>query len=318
MDYYRRRKEIELIENSRYIDEDFYRIEHYYNKDINYRMINKELPIPKWFIEDIEKINIHFIETQRIITLEKKGGDSYSNTVNNCSKELREQISNVVKKAADVTSSLDSTYPNRLITKLKQGATNTFAELNEALLKLDEKRKLYSSAGLVVDTQDKDILQINDEQEHLINLLKLYIDDSHKKLEPYDKLSKRIILFLGIVNRRFKHKKLEINKEDGFVFKSTVLKDEKDNFLTIPLSKLSSGEQHELILFYKLIFNTKSGDTILIDEPELSLHISWQNKFISDLKDVTSINDLTFIIATHSPDIIDINWELRVELTGLE
>ncbi len=71
-------------------------------------------------------------------------------------------------------------------------------------------------------------------------------------------------------------------------------------------------------MFYELIFNTKVGDMIFIDEPELSLHITWQNKFINDLKEVTSMNSVAVVIATHSPDIIDKNWDLRVELEGLE
>lgn len=88
--------------------------------------------------------------------------------------------------------------------------------------------------------------------------------------------------------------------------------------MTIPSSGLSSGEQNELILFYKLIFNSQKNDLILIDEPELSLHISWQNKFIEDIKDIISINGLSVVIATHSPDIIGENWNLRVELKGVE
>ena len=99
---------------------------------------------------------------------------------------------------------------------------------------------------------------------------------------------------------------------------SSLKRDENNNHEEIAPSKLSSGEQNELVLFYKLIFHAAKGDMILIDEPELSLHISWQNKFIQDLIEVTSINDVSIIIATHSPDIIDENWDLKVELLGVE
>ncbi|EGQ8541534.1 AAA family ATPase [Vibrio parahaemolyticus] len=102
------------------------------------------------------------------------------------------------------------------------------------------------------------------------------------------------------------------------VFESSIISDKSGKAQIIPQSKLSSGEQNELILFYKLIFNTEDGDLILIDEPELSLHISWQNKFINDLKEVTSLTDVSIVIATHSPDIIDENWHLKVQLKGVE
>lgn len=227
-------------------------------------------------------------------------------------------ISLAVKESSSVTSKLDSTYPNRLITKLRQGTKDTFDELNKALLNLDERRKLFSSIGLVVDIGNSDILQIKESQNDLINILKLYIDDSHAKLDPFEELSKKLDLFIGIINKRFKHKKLEISHEEGFIFKSKIKKDKSGLLEAISPSKLSSGEQNEIILFYKLIFNSKPGDMIFIDEPELSLHISWQNKFIKDLKDVTSMNNVSILIATHSPDIIADNWDLKVELSGLE
>jgi predicted ATP-dependent endonuclease of OLD family len=63
-------------------------------------------------------------------------------------------------------------------------------------------------------------------------------------------------------------------------------------------------------LFYQLLFNTQDGSLLLIDEPEISLHISWQNQFINDLKEVIKINSMDILIATHSPDIISNYWNL--------
>ena len=205
-----------------------------------------------------------------------------------------------------------------MLNKLKQKTVDSFDELNTALLKLDERRKVLSSIGLIESTHDSDLLQITEEQPDLMNALKLYIDDSHKKLAPFDDISNKISLFRQIVNKRFKHKTLTINKNDGFVFRSKVKRDKDGQLEKISPLELSSGEQNELILFYELIFKSSPGDLILIDEPELSLHISWQNKFINDLKEVTSINKVSIIIATHSPDIIDENWDLKVELQGIE
>lgn len=274
--------------------------------------------IPLWFQEGIDKVNVRFIETQRIITAKESGSDSYVNNLNKCSQELKSMIDIASKESSLISSTLDSTYPNRLVTKLRQGTRDTFEELNHALAKLNDRRKEFSEAGLAVKISDSDLLQIEEEQKDLVNVLKLYIDDSHKKLEPYEDLLQKIVLFKKIINKRFKHKTLEVIRDKGLFFRSTVVRNNKGEFDEILHSKLSSGEQHELILFYKLIFNSQPNDLILIDEPELSLHISWQNKFINDLKDVTSINDVSIVIATHSPDIIDSNWELKVELKGVE
>ncbi|HCM5084233.1 TPA: AAA family ATPase [Klebsiella aerogenes] len=273
---------------------------------------------PQWYEDTVDVINVRLIETQRIISTKDLNSETILNSVDYCSKELKDMISKAVKESSDVASKLDSTYPNRLIKELKTGADNSFEELNSALAKLNDRRKLLSSVGLITESNDNDLLQIEHDQEDIINVLKIYIDDSHKKLAPFEEISKKIKIFKEIINTRFKHKKIEITQNEGLVFKSTVVQDKNQNDLMIPSSGLSSGEQNELILFYKLIFNSQKNDLILIDEPELSLHISWQNKFIDDIKDIISINGLSVMIATHSPDIISENWNLTVELLGVE
>lgn len=322
--------EMEMERKYRFHNErEFY--EDRFERDLEYkRMINmrhhrrmmlddnSDVSPPKWFLEGIGNIKVKLIETQRIITAKETGSDSYVNNLNKCSQELKQMIEIAARKSSSVASELDSTYPNRLVKKLRQGSRDTFEELNKALAKLDDRRKIFSQSGLAVKISDSDLLQIDEKQKDLVNVLKLYIDDSHKKLDPFDELSKKIKLFKSLINKRFKHKNLEIKHDEGLAFRSTVVKDKDGKYVTIPSSKLSSGEQNELILFYKLIFNSNENDMILIDEPELSLHISWQNKFIKDLKEVTSINDVSIVIATHSPDIIDVNWDLKVELKGVE
>lgn len=293
-------------------------LEHYMRYPHDKRNDRSVVKLPSVITDIMTTINIKIIETQRIITAKERNSDAYINTVGKSSKELTEKIALVAKMASEATAELDSTYPNRLVTKLRQGTNDTFEELNAALIKLGERRKQLSSLGLVENTHDSDLLQNSSDKQDLLNPLKLYIDDSHKKLAPYEDVANKIGLFIGIVNKRFKHKKLEIHKEQGFVFRSTVKKNGNGIYEVISASKLSSGEQNELVMFYELIFNTKIGDMILIDEPELSLHISWQNKFINDLKEVTSMNKVSIVIATHSPDIIDENWDLKIELLGVE
>ncbi|NKS79316.1 AAA family ATPase, partial [Rhodococcus hoagii] len=43
---------------------------------------------------------------------------------------------------------------------------------------------------------------------------------------------------------------------------------------------------------------------MLIDEPEISLHVGWQLAFMPDIQQIARLRDLRFIIATHSPQII--------------
>lgn len=73
-----------------------------------------------------------------------------------------------------------------------------------------------------------------------------------------------------------------------------------DRFITI--SNLSAGEKQLLTFISYNIFH--SNTIFFIDEPELSLHVDWQSKLFSLLKEQNPTNQ--FIISTHSPFIYSI------------
>jgi len=55
----------------------------------------------------------------------------------------------------------------------------------------------------------------------------------------------------------------------------------------------------------------------LIDEPELSLHIEWQVKFMDDLLSIANYKDFKVTVATHSPQILNKHWDIQVDLGEL-
>lgn len=68
--------------------------------------------------------------------------------------------------------------------------------------------------------------------------------------------------------------------------------------------ELSSGEKQIIIMIAHLIFeeDQKPSGVFIIDEPELSLHIAWQEIFIDSI--IEASPKTQFILATHSPSII--------------
>ena len=102
---------------------------------------------------------------------------------------------------------------------------------------------------------------------------------------------------------------MTISRNTGFVFTNA-------EGTVLSATDLSSGEQHELVLFYELLFKVAPGSLVLIDEPEISLHVVWQEHFLKDVQDVTRLSDIDVIVATHSPDVIDGHRDLLVELEG--
>lgn len=74
----------------------------------------------------------------------------------------------------------------------------------------------------------------------------------------------------------------------------------KDDNRNIPLDSLSSGEKKLLVIFMHCLFN--EDVPIIIDEPEISLSIIWQENLLPDLLEKTSIKQV--IVATHSSAVI--------------
>ena len=91
----------------------------------------------------------------------------------------------------------------------------------------------------------------------------------------------------------------EFIPEKSFSFKSGIL--EVENNSDISVSKLSSGEKQLLILLIETLLQKQQPYIFLADEPELSLHISWQRKIISSIINLNPYAQI--IVATHSPEI---------------
>jgi predicted ATP-binding protein involved in virulence len=115
-------------------------------------------------------------------------------------------------------------------------------------------------------------------------------------------------LFTNILNeRRFTFKSIKIDRKKGFIFLT-------QKGVELSLTDLSSGEQHEVVLLYELIFKTNPNTLVLIDEPEISLHVTWQKEFLSDLLKILELQKMQVIVATHSPQIINDRWDLIFNL----
>lgn len=75
-----------------------------------------------------------------------------------------------------------------------------------------------------------------------------------------------------------------------------------DAGLSLSLSQLSSGER-QLVYILATAANTYDKPTLfLMDEPEVSLHLSWQEKIIDAIMSINS--QMQIIAVTHSPGIV--------------
>jgi len=130
------------------------------------------------------------------------------------------------------------------------------------------------------------------------------IEEQLRKESKSTTVSTETIMFIESVNKFFENKKLKLN------LGSTVAPFElvyDDNKVSRQLTSLSSGERQITTILYA-VSQAKQGGIVLVDEPEISLHLEWQRKI---LRVISSLFQPEQIIAcTHSP-VIGADFELK-------
>ena len=69
---------------------------------------------------------------------------------------------------------------------------------------------------------------------------------------------------------------------------------------------LSSGEKQMLIILLTVLVENKEPYVLLMDEPEISLHIEWQQRLLELIMDLNP--NVQIILTTHSPAVIMSGW----------
>ena len=126
-----------------------------------------------------------------------------------------------------------------------------------------------------------------------------YIDrafEIDKPSEALKELQNYIAKIFDGLNLTFNLASINYNK------KEVLFKD--NNGVEFDIDALSTGEKTLLSKVLYLYFEGYENKIILIDEPELSLHPSWQNKVLKIYENFALKNSCQIIIATHSPHII--------------
>lgn len=141
--------------------------------------------------------------------------------------------------------------------------------------------------------------------ERIDNIISLYENAQNEIVNDYIQFTK----FETLANLYFSEnsKKLRIKKNGEIEI-------ELPNEEYSSIYKLSSGEKQIIVMLAQLIFG-KKRQIFIIDEPELSLHLGWQEIFVKTIIDASP--DTQFILATHSPSIIGhiANEKFCIDLT---
>ncbi|WP_253890219.1 AAA family ATPase [Actinokineospora diospyrosa] len=227
--------------------------------------------------------------------------------VSRYAEDLQNRLESALAHNSRTTQNLDRTFPRRLLENIP--------DENEASIRFryatqNQKRERLAELSLI-GSEPELPLQDQKLEDWQRRVLRTYLDDTESKLRTFDDILGKVDLLEEIINQRFKRKKISVNADEGLRI------DVENSKGQIRPEDLSSGEQHELIMFYDLLFRTPPGALVMIDEPEISLHIGWQRRFLDDIMKVAQISGSRMLVATHSPQIIG-NWRHRATALGFD
>ena len=270
-----------------------------------------------WFTELRSRVQVHLIETQRLLQMNTadsgrtgQQGTVLVPTVHDYARDLQTRITDALARYATRSQSLDQSFPQRLVKAGSQPGLTT-SDLKARMSDLDAKRANLQKIGLLDSATSSpfDVASLDALDPTQSNVMSLYVEDTRQKLAVLDELSQRITILLGNVNAKFRNKSIQIHRDKGFVVIGP-------DGTPLDPDSLSSGEQHELVLLYDLLFRVRPGTLVLIDEPELSLHVGWQKRFLPDLLEIVQAAEFDALIATHSPFIVGDRSDLMVPLAA--
>ena len=157
---------------------------------------------------------------------------------------------------------------------------NRFFNYLEEIQK-EENKTTYSADDLVALINAHKI-------DSLVNVWNEAVEAEKQVLQPRD-------AFVKILDSMFHRKKAEVLPSGEMVFNTTSGK-------KLTIFELSSGEKQLFIILGEALLQKDAEWTYIADEPELSLHVDWQEVLVDNLRTLNPNSQVIF--ATHSPDIV--------------
>ena len=173
--------------------------------------------------------------------------------------------------------------------------SSTTQQLDDSKYENDEKEDFTQIKQLLID------IQIQDDRSWA-RIFKNGMVMTYEQFEPTSKTYR----FQKAFNDFFKVMKYDGIAEGSSEELNVVF---TKNSQSIPIDKLSTGEKQVVFRGAYLLKNSRNleGGTILIDEPELSMHPKWQEKIFEYYRGLFKQNNIQtaqMIFATHSENVV--------------
>lgn len=246
----------------------------------SYRMANRtisedqSIEIAKTGMDDVE----YFIQLS-LDDIHRKADISASRLNYQCFKGILNKVSDTVSYNKDILS--------------EEEIEKVFGSINEDVLSPAESAQIRQQLKKMESAEAP-------QQQTYYQIVYYFYSMLHDRYLQLKKNEKVILTFFEACNAYLGNKKFVYNEKE-YTYDICVTDGGKTR--SIDLENLSSGEKQVISVFSYLYLSPLSKSLILIDEPELSLSVPWQKKF---LLDISKGNQCAGIISvTHSPFVFD-------------
>lgn len=268
-----------------------------------YRRIEQELNLIFKGLDENELIDRHNYQSSRkihdtYVELVEFGMKDVVMAINNTLEQLKELARENLNKLTlgylgDV---VDQKYSEVNVEQIQQASDETIENvlnrIHETILSAESKKHLSQTIQKVKKGESLD--------EHVKVLCHYFIKLLAFQQELQEK-EMSISRFCDVCNNYMVDKKLVYNSPDFSFYILTKCPDGK--LREVELKHLSSGEKQIVSLFSHLYLSVSRNYFVLIDEPELSLSVAWQRRFLTDIKNGGFCSGL--VAVTHSPFIYE-------------
>ncbi len=219
--------------------------------------------------------------------------------VDDIAEDIGVRIRRELAQEANKSRAEEKGLPEKIVKAVEAGYSGDGLSVEVTQLKgeVDELANALAGVG-VLPVEEASLAHTEETDKPVLLAIREVYKQRKERLETLTPFSKRLELFLNFMNRdRFTGKRVELRTDVGV---AVILPDGEE----IELGKLSSGEQQLMVLAHELLFDTASHSVVLIDEPELSLHVSWLRGLMAAFLDIGTSRDLQFLVATHAPAVV--------------
>ena len=227
-------------------------------------------------------------------------------------RELRDNVEAAVFAVARVSESILSDAFVKAFSALSETEEQTegspqvmLSAIEDLLTRLDQSEIVNTADKRRSDVYGKlqdaipDVQTGDQSETTTARILAVYRDSLSQQVELQRQAYEPFARYIRSVNEFLERKRLLItrtNSEQSDLLVLVAFEDQSQD----SLRALSSGERQIVSMLYAAS-RMKQRHVVLIDEPELSLHIDWQRLLIGTM--ASQLGNQQLIVCTHSPEI---------------